>query len=172
MAILKKVVIPAANLPLTNADNTYVFKYRIKSTDGSKSSEWSQIYIKYPNILTTSYKLSLASDGSTITGQISLDKVTPNPSYDIFIKWSYDNASTFTSYAYFSTLEKIDSFSVVTPKNGSNVLATHVQVLVQAPTTAHTYLNDANYTLIESVSTSTAASIANFPSSIDGGVLT
>lgn len=141
-SLVKKVVIPKADLPPISAeDNAYHVRYRIISQEQLRRSQWSPINIVSGNPVPPITEISVAVDNTnnTVTAVWS-----PPADYEIdtvfvFVKWS-DSAQPLLSYEW-KYVAKVSSttYATVIPtsvslENGTTFSPDRVQIRVQVPT--------------------------------------
>ena len=98
---LKKAKIPVSDIPVVDAENQYIVRYRVVSEDKNRVSHWSQ-FLKVPGPT-----INPASAGA-IT--VTVNDITVNwydsprrGSYDVFVRYGTGaslGTATWTSYTY------------------------------------------------------------------------
>jgi hypothetical protein len=103
---IKKARVKPENLPpiivTTDAAEVgkYYLRYRVVSEDGNRRSAWSPVKIvTAADFSTTTVNLNAVSDGT----KFILSWTSPHvymTKYDIYVAWSSNSGSTYTSYSY------------------------------------------------------------------------
>ena len=130
MENLKKARIPVSEIPVVDAENQYIIRYRVVSEDKNRVSHWSQ-FLKIPGP-------PIASEGPSGGINVSIEDISVSwfdspkrGSYDIFIRYGNElnpltpGVITWGEYSY-SGSSTSQSFVVL-----NNVTAGFIGVLVQ-----------------------------------------
>lgn len=178
---IQKVVIPSEFLPLPKKDGKYYFRYRIKSPDGTATSEWSDIKDIVGNVAADfNYYSGAASILATTSPgpsgaaydspSISIDwdalggDVLKNSRFDVFAKWSYpDSSFDDANYFYVATVSATNYFLTIPYEGGIGEKATLGSFMVQIATQEKEENASMEVARIEDVSTTYSAP------PIDGG---
>lgn len=116
---IKKAKISKDNLPaVSSSTGEYSIRYRIISEDKNRVSAWSQIFKVDPDYTYVPGKINVAASTGAVS--VSWDAVTIKignaaiskaKEYDVWVKWSKDNANGDWKY-----LERIANTSITLPK--------------------------------------------------------
>ena len=125
---LKKAKIPVSDIPVVDAENQYIVRYRVVSEDKNRVSHWSQ-FLKVPGPT-----INPASAGA-IT--VTINDITVNwydtprrGSYDIFVKYGVGiplASTVWSSYTYAGS-SQTQSFTILNNTTGKNYVSILVQV--------------------------------------------
>lgn len=118
---VKKAILPSSSLPPVNAENKYVYRYRIVSEDRNRTSAWSPIKtIDAPPIT-----LFDEEDGDVVVSGNSITVTWPDendrPKYDVFVKFDSEE-----DYAYHGTTP-IHTYSFI-KLTGATTVSVAIQV--------------------------------------------
>jgi hypothetical protein len=125
---LKKARIPVSDIPVVDAENNYIIRYRVVSEDKNRVSHWSQfLKVAGPPIL-ANYEgaINVTIKDITTTWYDSPKR----GSYDIFVKYGTGtsiNSATWTPYSY-SGSSTSQSFVILNEATAANYIGVLVQV--------------------------------------------
>jgi hypothetical protein len=127
VANLKKAKISVSDIPVVDAENQYIVRYRVASEDKNRVSHWSQ-FLKVPG---PAINPNTAGAISVTIKDISISwfDSPKRGSYDIFVRYgtgSSPQTATFTNYTYSGTSSSQTYTFLNTPTT-----ANYVRVLVQ-----------------------------------------
>lgn len=178
---IQKVVIPSEFLPLPKKDGRYYFRYRIRSSDGTASSQWSDIkeidgnvaanfnyYSGAASITATTLPGADGSVSDSLSINIDWDAlggdVLKNSRFDVFAKWSYPN-SIFddVNYFYVATVSATSYFLTIPYEDGVGAKANLGSFMIQIATQEKQENASMEVARIEDISTTYSAP------PIDGG---
>ena len=127
---LKKAKIPLSDIPVVDADNQYIVRYRVISEDKNRVSHWSQfLKVPGPAINPEDY------DKGAIT--VTVNDITTNwydspkrGSYDIFVKYGVGIplASTIWSSYTYAGSSQTQSFTILNNSIGKDYIGILVQI--------------------------------------------
>jgi hypothetical protein len=125
---LKKAKIPVSDIPVVDAENQYIVRYRVISEDKNRVSHWSQ-FLKVPGPTIN------PDSAGAIT--VTVNDITANwfdspkrGSYDIFVKYGTGaslEAATFGDYTYSGSSDS-QSYTFLNAPTTDNYVGVLVQV--------------------------------------------
>ena len=128
MENLKKAKIPVSDIPVVDAENQYIVRYRVISEDKNRVSHWSQ-FLKVPGPTIN------PDSAGAIT--VTVNDITANwfdspkrGSYDIFVKYGTGaslEAATFGDYTYSGSSDS-QSYTFLNAPTTDNYVGVLVQV--------------------------------------------
>lgn len=129
MENLKKARIPVSDIPVVDAENNYIIRYRVVSEDKNRVSHWSQfLKVPGPPILAQGYTGAINVTVKDIT--TTWYDSPKRGSYDIFVRYGTGasiNSATWTPYSY-SGSSTSQSFVILNAPTSANYIGVLVQV--------------------------------------------
>lgn len=129
---IKKAIFPGESLPLITSDSKYFVRYRVVSSDGTLTSQWSGFYELEGNSVTDLLSSSQTQD--TLSATVSADQnyillqwepiggaVIKSSVFDVFAQWAYTGLEPSWSvddYEYIATVAS-NNFSVKIPQSAT-----------------------------------------------------
>jgi len=106
---IKIVTIQPEALQKVDKENNYVIRYRVSNEDGSKKSSWFPYTLvpakQIPGTLPIpSTSMGLSVSGDIVSLQWTANEQSYRPLYDVFIKWSTDDGTSYSSYEFLDTV--------------------------------------------------------------------
>ena len=133
---MQKAILPFSSLPPISASGKYYIRYRVVSEDKSAISDWSMVHSISGKLVKdilgyedTGVALSLVATEDGMSISWDLPEQLQNSSYDVFVKWSYDEGDTYDEqWALLSTV-RVNTAYIATPQD-----ATHMKARIQIET--------------------------------------
>jgi|LauGreDrversion4_2_1035121.scaffolds.fasta_scaffold190229_2 hypothetical protein len=137
---IKKIRIKPESLPpiIVTTDGTtlgqYYFRYRIVSEDGTRKSAYSPVQaVNARDFSSVTVNLNTVSDGTKFILSWTIPDVYMTQ-YDIYVAWSSNSGSTYTSYSYIGRSTG-NSFVIDIPAIYQSELGTKMaKFIIQLPT--------------------------------------
>jgi hypothetical protein len=133
---IKKVIVSKENLPIITTDGKFYLRYRIVSEDKSLLSAWSNKFeitgktiqsivgtenIQEPNLIATAAGMAVSWD---LPGDLNKEV------FDLFVKWSYDDETTYDDvWTYVGTVSSNSTYVQIA--YDGTIKATHAKARVQ-----------------------------------------